>query len=177
MVERSDGPPKAADRRTVFVSIEGEATALTAECGPLDKMAEVLDTLGRTHARQDLRAFTISVEDSDDDTAATAAVQDALRGERRGRIHLHHCHRVNVAVEYNNRSLTHEVSPASTVQRVLKWAVGPQGFNVEGDIHDLALQVAGTTVPLAPNVHIGTLLRDQRCDLSLELVPKDRPQG
>ena len=177
MVERSDGPSNAADRRTVFISIEGEATGLTAECGSLDTMAKVLDTLEQTHGRQDLRAFSISVEDSDDDTAATVAVQDALRGERRGRIHLHHCHSVYVAVEYNNESLTHGFTPASTVQRVLKWAVSPQGLNVEGDVHDLALQVAGTTVPLAPNVHIGTLLSNRRCELSLELVPKDRPQG
>jgi hypothetical protein len=137
----------------------------------------VLKAAGRVHGRGDLQEFAISLEDADDETALTAVVRDALGGKRRGRFHLHRCHRVKVGVEYNNSTISRDFSPASTVQRVLTWAVGQDGFKVEADVHDLVLQVSGTTVSLAPNVHIGTLLRERRCEISLQLVPKDRVQG
>lgn len=171
------GSPTPADGRTVYVSIEGEGAVLTAECEAGDTLGAMLAALNHAHGRQDLLDFAVSVENEEAETAATLAVRDVFGTERRGRIHLHRCRSVKVGVEYNGRSVGHQFPPSATIHRVMAWAVGPSGFKVEEDAHDLTLQARGTSVPLAPNIHIGTLVLKGQCDLQLELVPKDRPQG
>lgn len=164
-------------KQTLFITVEGEAGTLTANVDPSATIASALEVLGRQHSRNDLVEFLVSLEDADEHTATTVVVLELLGGKQRGRVHLHRCHRVKTSIVYNGRTLTHEFSPASTVHRVWQWAVGSHGFNVEHDAHDLVMQVSGTTEPLPPNLHIGSLVRERRCELALELVPKDRPQG
>jgi hypothetical protein len=177
MIDSGDSQGEKAKKHTLFVSVEGEASTLTAECEALDTLAVVIQALGEQHGREDLREFSVSLEDADEAYVATATVHEVLRGERRGRIHLHRCRRIMVTLEYNTKKVAHEFSPSSTVYRVLKWAVGPDSFKMESELHDLALQVTGTTTPLAPSIHIGTLVHDSKCELLLELVQKDRHQG
>lgn len=161
----------------VLASIEGEASVLASERTAEATLAEVVSDIARAHHRDDLTTLLISLEDTDEPVEPSTVVQKAFRGARRGRIHLHRCRRVAVRVTYNNTDVEHEFAPASTVHRVLIWAVGRDGFNVEGDVHDLELQLPGATEALAPSTHIGTLVTPGTCALALHLVPKDREQG
>ena len=171
----SDGPV-AGGLQTLSVSVQGDGVPLTLECDGEISIATALMALGEKHGR-DFRSYMVSIEDADDHVDTTALVRSLTGVRRRGRVHLHRCHQIEVAVTYNGQTHQHRFSPARTVHRVMEWAVGPTAFNVENDAADLELQIPGASSPLAPNVHVGTLVRDDHCAITLELVPKDRPQG
>jgi len=174
MSQESNGT--AIERHALSVSIEGERETLIFECGGAITVAEMLVEIGTKHGR-DFRAFSVSLEDTEERAGASTLVCDLVRRERRGRLHLHQCRQAEVTVEYNNRDHTRPFSPSHTVQSVLEWAVSAKVFNVADDIHDLELQVAGTTTPLTSNTHIGSLVQQGHCALKLDMIAKDRPQG
>jgi hypothetical protein len=164
-------------RDTLSVTIEGETAVLSAEYDAEMTVAAVLEALARQHGRPELVTLSVTVEDADEHIVTSIQVRELLGDRRRGRVHLHRCHRLKVTITYNNNKVEHEFSPASTVERVFKWCIAPEQFNVEADAHELALELPGATAPLEPHVHVGTLTRDRRCDLALDLVSHDRHQG
>ena len=167
----------AMARDLLSVTVEGEAAALSVEYDPEMTIAAVLEALARQYGRPELLELSVTVEDADEHIGTSIQVRELLRERRRGRVHLHRCHRLKVTITYNNNTVEREFSPASTVERVFKWCIAPEQFNVEADAHELALELRGATTPLEPHVHIGTLTRDRRCDLALDLVSHDRHQG
>lgn len=177
MSESRAGAGKVAEKSSIAFSIEGEGLAMSLDCDASDTVGAVVAKVATAQNRPDLPGMLVSLEDADEPLHAGTEVRDVLRGSRRCRVHLHRCHRVKVSIEYNGKSISDDFPPGSTVHRVLQWAVGKKGFNIEGDVHDLALQLAGTPKALEPHLHIGTLVQPATCTLALELVAKDRPQG
>lgn len=171
------GASKGSEKYTLNFTVEGEPGVLSQIGDADDTLATIVAALAAAHQRSDLRNFLVSPEDADEPAVSSTLVRDLVAANRRVRAHLHKCRRIKVTVEYNTRTIADEFPPAATVHRVLKWAVGPKGFDLQDDVHDLVLQVKGTTKPLEPHIHIGTLVRRGTCALALELVPKDRPQG
>jgi hypothetical protein len=106
-----------------------------------------------------------------------SATLEAARVSHRGNVHRGRCRKVETTVRFNG-SKSHAFSPATTVDRVLKWATGEHGFDLspaEAAKHTLALP--GADHPLDPRVHIGSLVAGGTCDVVLDLVPKVRFEG
>lgn len=168
---------QGVEKHTIAFSIVGESTVVAHDCDGEETVETVVAKLAAAQNRPELSQLLVSFENVDEPATTGAAVRDLLHGDRSGRAHLHRCPRISVTVEYNGKSIAADLPPAATIHRVLQWSAGPHGFNILDDIHDLALQVIGTSKALEPNVHIGTLVPLGSCTLALELVAKDRPQG
>lgn len=85
--------------------------------------------------------------------------------------------KITVTVAYNGQTKAKKFGPGTKIDKVLDWAVGRAGFNVPiGDRDDLVLRVSGTSDPLDPDTHIGTLVT-KGGTLALDLVPGDRFAG
>lgn len=87
----------------------------------------------------------------------------------RHHIHCHHCRKVKVGVFYNEEK--HETfAPATTVKRVLKWAV--KAFKLSpADAADKILVLKGnssTELPL--DAHIGSFAQPHNCSVELCLT-------
>jgi hypothetical protein len=119
----------------------------------------------------------VFVEDGEEPLASNAGL-DALGIGNRSRVHVHRCRHVQVTVNFQNDTRSHSFAPATTVGRVLKWAVGKQGFNLADlDAAEHALQLTGTTSFPNEDAHLGALTGVPSCQVSFDLVPKDRVQG
>ena len=96
----------------------------------------------------------------------------------RGHVHRSACKRIDVSVRFNGAEKARDFAPSATVETVLKWATGEQGFDLsaaEAAKHTLAQP--GADHPLDPRVHIGSLVSTGTCDLVLDLIPKVRFEG
>jgi hypothetical protein len=84
---------------------------------------------------------------------------------------------ITVTVSYNGHQLSHSFGPGSTIERVLAWAVGSDGFKVDpATAHDLVLRLPGQPEDLDPSTHIGTLAPNGG-ELALDLLPSARFAG
>jgi hypothetical protein len=85
----------------------------------------------------------------------------------------HHA-KIAVTVEFNARDIKREFRPNATVDRVIKWATGPDGFNLEGDPSDFQLKLGDEV--LAPDTHLGQIPHPHHAE-KFDLVFKIKPQG
>jgi hypothetical protein len=159
----------------VTVSLEGSPDSWSVEVPGSLTFHGLQSSLAHQQSRPDLEEMAVTVEDEDAPAPGDATMSELFHGARRGRVHLHRCGVVAVTVDYNMKTRTRAFPPSTTVHRVFVWAVSKDGFNLEGEAHDLELQQQGAASALQPNTHLGTLATS--CQLKLELVPKDRPQG
>ena len=84
---------------------------------------------------------------------------------------------ITVTVTYINDTKSATFGPGTKIDKVLDWATGASGFNIpEGDRDDLVLRLKGSTEPLDPDTHIGTL-SEKGDTLALDLVPGDKFAG
>jgi hypothetical protein len=97
---------------------------------------------------------------------------------RRSRVHLHRCRQVAVTVNFNADQKAESFPAATTVARVMKWAVSKRGFNLSDvDATEHLLQICGSTDRPDEDVHIGTLVQAGACAVCFDLVPKQRVEG
>lgn len=82
--------------------------------------------------------------------------------------------KIAVTVHYNGRDIHREFRPSATVARVIRWAISPEGFNLEGDPSDFELKHDGEVAP--PDMHLGQIAHGHK-RLKFELVFKVKPQG
>lgn len=105
-------------------------------------------------------------------------VHIAVRGGDRGvTVHVHRCHRVNVAVTFNNMTKEHLFSPASTVGHVKQWMAEHKFDMTRDDASEHLLQLAGTTNRPSPSTHIGALTDSMICAVAFDLVADERVNG
>jgi hypothetical protein len=94
---------------------------------------------------------------------------------------VHHVHRartIEVAVYYQGRHIEKRFPPSARVQRVLDWAVGPEGFKIDPAIApEMELALHGQTTPLPKNAHIGRYLRHPHHELGFDLIRGVVPNG
>lgn len=100
--------------------------------------------------------------------------------ERRSGI-VHHVHRakeVDVIVNYNGPPKSHRFSPATRIQRVLDWAIGSHGFNIDPTIApEMELALHGHTEELPKRAHIGRYVKHPHHKLELDLIRGVVPNG
>lgn len=125
----------------------------------------------------DERSLVILVEDQEMELPHDLSLEEAHIGNR-SRVHVHRCHRVEVTVNFNAAHKARAFPPAATVERVKRWAVGPEGFGLQGvDATEHLLQLCHSTTRPAEDTHIGSLVTFPDCGLCFDLVPKVRVEG
>lgn len=92
--------------------------------------------------------------------------------------HVHRAREIEVSVYYNGHDKRHKFPPSARIQRVLDWAVGPEGFNVDKTIApEMELALHGQETPLPKNAHIGRYVRHPHHQLVLDLIRGIIPNG
>jgi len=135
---------------------------------------------GRSHRRADAGdagALVIFLEDAEE-ALDPAATLEAAGIRHRGRVHIHRCRRVAVAVNYNGRQIARDFPPSATIRRVKHWVDSNDGFDLRGvDATEHLLQVCASNIRPDEDTHIGTLVHLSGCPLCLDLVAKQRVEG
>ena len=118
------------------------------------------------------------VEDADQEIDPGTSLEQAGVREH-AHVHHHRCREVDILVRYIDGERHKDFSPAATVARVLKWALGPDGFNVpevERPAFGFLSCADGKAVP--EDTHVGSLTGPGKvCEACLSLVKKHNPQG
>lgn len=119
----------------------------------------------------------IWVDEHDDPVELDITLEAAGIGHRH-HVHRGRCRTVEVRVRFNSETDEREFRPAATIARVFAWATGPKGFDLPAEqIPKHVLAVPGADHFLDANVHIGSLVARGRCEVILDLLPKDRFEG
>jgi hypothetical protein len=170
---------RADDAVDVFVQGEGKQhitivrIALTATIQQLVVEAERLGLIDPTHGAE----INVFLEEG----VAALRPEESLKAAgvvHRGRVHLHRCRRVVVAVHFNGAAKEETFPPAATVLRAFQWAVGPRGFSLAPtDAVEHVLQVAGSSTRPDEDAHLGTLTMAPECAVFFDLVAKRRVEG
>lgn len=116
------------------------------------------------------------VEDGDEPLDLAAVIEEPAA---RRVHHVHRAEHVDVIVYYQGQHVEHRFRPSTRVQRVLDFAVGPDGFkNIDRAIvPELELALHTTTKALPKNAHIGRFVRHHEHRLELDLIRGVIPNG
>jgi hypothetical protein len=93
------------------------------------------------------------------------------------RLHLSHCHHVDVSARFNGEIVTRHFPPGATIARVHHWAARRAFDMTPRDAAEHVLQIQGSTVRPDRDVHIGTLTGGNACCVAFDLVPRKRVEG
>jgi hypothetical protein len=88
-------------------------------------------------------------------------------------VHLAKPGKIQTSIEYN-RSIRRNFRPNVTIARVLQWAVGEKGFNLDKPTADFQLKHQGQVLSL--DDHLGQIAGGHK-EVTLHLVFKVKPQG
>lgn len=96
------------------------------------------------------------------------------------RHHVHHgrCRDIDVQVRFNSERHGKDFRQISKVKQVFEWATGPDAFHLSPDQkakHVLAVPNADHFLDW--NVRIGSLVSGGKCEVVLDLLPKERFEG
>ena len=106
---------------------------------------------------------------------ALVIVDEVVRGKVH---HVHRARQVEVTVFYKDGHKEKRFPPSARVQRVLDWAVGREGFNIDPPIApEMELAQHGQTTALPKNAHIGRYVRHPHHVLALDLIRGIVPNG
>ncbi len=119
----------------------------------------------------------IWLEDVDEEIDLDLTLVEADIGHHR---HIHHgrCITVSVTVRFNGEKFHRDFAPSATIKRVRAWAVGPEAANLSKDqVVAHVLAEPGADHFLADAVHLGSLVGAEKCEVMLDLLPRDRYAG
>lgn len=152
----------------IEVEVEDQPETRTIEIEPVGHgaiVAKVRDVgaLGDGHVFE---------RDKDDEVGAEIEKKKALS------LLLHRCVKVAVKIRYEHQTKPHEFPPSATVFRVLQWAIGKKGFNLDDTAKAKAnLMLPGADAPLPKDAMIGRYVKHGQCELVLDLTLKDFTNG
>jgi hypothetical protein len=111
------------------------------------------------------------IELSDELTVLEAEIADDAH------LHVARRNKVHVEIGYLGDTRSQDVSPAVTIRKIRKWALGPEGFDLPPDQRAKhVLVLAGTQDRPTPETHVGSLV-DEDHRVRLELVSKHQVAG
>lgn len=166
-------------RDEIELFLQGEGiTDITLVRVPRDGTARDIIDAAKAHGLTSPNGEALVLVEDVEEPLAPDARLEAAGIAHRGRVHVHRCRQVAVAVNFNADQKTEDFPPSATVGRVKKWAVGKKGFDLQGvDATEHLLQVCNSTDRPDEDVHIGTLVRVPDCGLCFDLVAKQRVEG
>jgi hypothetical protein len=118
---------------------------------------------------------TIWAEDAEEPLAAGAPVA-AIAHRDVAAVHVGKG-KITVTVTFGHQTKSESFGPGTRIDKVLDWATSVDEFEIPaGDRDDLVLRLKGSTEPLDPDTHIGTLAA-KGDTLALDLLPGDKFAG
>lgn len=118
----------------------------------------------------------IFIED-DESPLGDELVIGEIFGVSGGKLHLHRCRHVQVAVKFAGQTVHHKFAPSATIGRIKTWAAVTKFDMTEEEAGEHLLQIAGTTDRPSPGTHVGTLVSCPECHITFDLVPDERVNG
>jgi hypothetical protein len=119
----------------------------------------------------------IWIEEIDEEVSPDVTLADAGIHHHQ-HVHRGRCARVEVVVRYNGENFARAFGAGATVKTVEKWTFGEKAADLSPDQaakHVLALP--GADHFLAATVHVGSLVTAGACQVTLDLLPRDRFEG
>jgi hypothetical protein len=155
----------------ILFTVEGRAKPFSANAGPTMTVLE----FGRLAAKagQIDEAVEVFLEDAETALAGELVLIEHL-AEKFAPIHVASPGKIKTTVEYNNRRIEHDFRANSTIARVLEWAVGKNGFDLDKPAADFQLKHKGEVLSL--DDHLGQVAGGHK-QVALHLVFKVKPQG
>lgn len=102
----------------------------------------------------------------------------SVEGRRAIAIVAHTCRLVSVSVNFGHETKTERFPPSATVSRVLRWATGKKGFDLDDDPRAKAnLMLPGADQPLPKDAAIGRYISTRTCCATVDLTLKDFSNG
>ena len=93
-------------------------------------------------------------------------------------LHGHRCRKVAVKVHWSHETKERHFGPSATIYRVLLWAIGKEGFNLDEVSRAKAnLILPGVEEPLPKDAVIGSFVHHGKCEMTLDLTLKDFTNG
>lgn len=160
----------------IFVQGEGLREAAVLSVSPSMTVAEVASRAQELGFPGSGEEAIILLEDADAPLLHQHRLEEA--GIRRDHcLHVNRCHRVLVAVNFNG-SIERTFPASSTLRSVLKWAVGPQGFNLPAqDAAEQVLAFGDPATIVSEDQHVGSFTASGVCSAAFEMGPAARFQG
>jgi hypothetical protein len=153
----------------VHVETEGQDQPATIQIA--DRTFDGLLKAIRAHARLG-DAVHVFERDKDDELAADIVVRNAIS------VTVSRCKRIVIEVRFEHRTLSEKFPPSATIFRVLLWAIGKKGFNLDDTAQAKAnLILPGGESPLPRDATIGRYVDGTTCSLTLDLILRDFTNG
>jgi hypothetical protein len=155
---------------TIRIEVEieghGQVELIEVEGGDLDAVlskVRALAALGEIHVFE---------------RGADEPISGDIRHKKALSVVAHRCRRVEVQVQWEHHTRAHQFAPSATIFRVLQWAIGKRGFDLDDTARAKAnLILPGTDLPLPPDDVIGRLVQHPHCRLVLDLTLQDFTNG
>lgn len=133
--------------------------------------SEILEAIKARHPAVEIDELVL--EDEDEPLHGDARVAERVEEEFK-LIHAARRGRIAVTVVYDNDQRQRAFRPSATVRRILRWAVGEEGFDLVDPPAKFVLKIGDRT--LEPELHVGQITRGAR-ELVLQLVHRRKVQG
>jgi hypothetical protein len=117
------------------------------------------------------------IEDTDEEVDLDVTFEAAGIG-RHQHLHRGRCRHVEVLARFNGLDFEHHFVPAARIKRVQRWAFGPKGAALSPEqAAEHVLAQPGADHALDGTVHLGSLVTDDSCRVTLDVVPRARFAG
>jgi hypothetical protein len=158
----------------ILVDGEGFADVEFVEIEEDAPMLRILEIVAARKGR-DAALLALFVEDMEE---PCDPVQPVPHHHRKRVHHVHRHKRIAVTVDYGGDTIEHVYPPSATVMSVLKWAVGPDGFNIDPSFAaEMQLALVGSLTELPDSAHIGRYVHGHEHKLELTLIRGVIPNG
>ncbi len=155
----------------IVFAVEGHERHFAAKAGPEMRVAEFAGIAAKAFAIDGV--LEVFLEDSEEPLEGHLLLIETLSA-RFAPLHVGRPGAIKTTVEYNGRKVERAFRPSVTIARIIVWAIGKDGLNLEGGPADYQLKYKGHV--LSPDLHLGQIARGQK-QVELDLVFKIKPQG
>ena len=155
----------------ILFAVEGHKRHFQADAHPKLTVAEFAVIAAKKGEIGEL--VEIFVEDADDPLGPELILVEHLSAHF-APLHVARPGLIRTTVGYQTRHVEKLFRPSATIGRIIEWAIGPDGFKLEGTPADYQLKHDG--VVLSADEHLGQVAGKHKA-VELDLVFKVKPQG
>lgn len=152
----------------IYVHSEGRREPEIADVPGSTTLADLIDSAA---------GVVVLAEDGDIEFDLDLSIEEAGLKDR-GHVYAGRRAKIAVEVNFNGDVREHEFSASTRVERVFKWAVGKQAFDLSKEDaaeHTLSICATGEVPPR--DVHLGALDGETPGRVCFNLIPKQRFEG
>jgi hypothetical protein len=156
----------------ILFIVQGHAEPRAHSAHPTMTVAEIAEIVARADGIEE--TVEVFIEDAEEPLAGELILIEHLSVEFSPLHVARHRARIAVTIEYNLQQVEREFRPNATIERITRWAIGPEGLKLEGAPSDYQLKHDGVVLP--PDMHLGQIPHPHH-KVKLDLVFKIKPQG